>query len=187
MVWGWTPRPQHPRWLCPLAQGGLPASHPWLQPGHGVKSWQNPQTIPPAEVHSLQKGSQLCPRAPHVTATCIPAAAWPPHRAPTPPGLQLGPSPLLSASASWSEIPALPPQLCPSEARPSPCRETMPSMYSSIWESSSCPGESTWLALSNKWVIKTEQPAFNLWVKWVIKKKKRKLVLKSFRQRLFPL
>lgn len=46
-------------------------------------------------------------------------------------------------------------------------------MYSSIRESSSLPGESAWLASSSKRVIKTEQPAFNLWVKRVIMKKKK--------------
>lgn len=110
--WGWTPQPQHPLWLCPLVPGGLSASQPWFWLGHGPKSGEMPKTSPllrcTASVVSL-----LPPSATRVIVTCIPAAPWHPHRAPTPPRLQLGPSPLLSASASWSEIPALPPQLQP--------------------------------------------------------------------------
>lgn len=99
MGWGLTPQPQHLLWLCPLVLGGLPASHPWLWIGHGPKSGEIPKTSPLLRC-TVSVVSLLLPSASLVIVTCIPAAPWPPHQAPTPPELQMGLSPLLSASPS---------------------------------------------------------------------------------------
>jgi len=110
MGWRWTPRPQHLLWLCPSVPGGR--LHPMALARTWAKGWRNSQNTPPAEVHGLgcvPSGAFCHPCHCHLHPRCSLA----PHQGPNPPMPQLEPSPLLSASASWSKNPTLSPQLQP--------------------------------------------------------------------------
>lgn len=64
-VWGRTPQPQHPLWLCPLVLGGcLHPSHPSLQLGHGLKSGETPETSPLLRCTTLKRAASCVPEPP---------------------------------------------------------------------------------------------------------------------------